>query len=204
VVQGGTCYVSGVKCAIYHRVSTAEQDQKAAVADLKKAAKRRGLTVVAVVTETGSGGRADRPGWQSILSQARSLDVVLVWALDRAGRSTLDLLSQIDHLRKAGCGLVAVSQGLEISPTGGHTTDLTLTVLAAVAQFERGMLRERTRMGLARARARGKRLGRPPVLTPSRRKVAALRKEGASWPTVAKRLRCSVWAARKAAASLEG
>lgn len=186
-----------MKAAIYHRVSTADQDPDGATRELRRAARRRGCRVVLAVTETGSGAKADRPGWAQVLEQARDLDWVFVWAIDRAGRSTLDLLGQIAQLRAAGCSLCAVSQGLElVAGESNYATTLTLQVLAACAEFERGILRERTRAGVARARARGKRLGRPPTPRPSRAMVERLRAKGATWAEIARRLQCTVWAAR--------
>lgn len=192
-----------VKALIYSRVSTADQDPRKAVPELKRACRRRGWSVTQVVTETGSGGRADRPGWQKVLAAARDADWVVVWALDRAGRSTLDLLAQVEHLRRAGCGLWAMSQGLEIGVRADHTSQLTLQVLAAVAEFERGLIRGRTRAGLERARARGAVLGRPRAKRPARAAVLRLRKAERSWAEVADELKCSVWVARSVAGEPE-
>jgi DNA invertase Pin-like site-specific DNA recombinase len=199
----GSATDPAVKALIYSRVSTADQDPRKAVAELRRACRRRGWTVTQVVTETGSGGRADRPGWQKVLAAARGIEWVVVWALDRAGRSTLDLLAQVEQLRRAGCGLWATSQGLEIGVRSDHTSQLTLQVLAAVAEFERGLIRGRTRAGLERARARGAVLGRPRAKRPARAVVLRLRRARRSWSEVAGELGCSVWVARSVAGEVE-
>lgn len=191
------CYETSMLAAIYHRVSTRDQDETGPLDQLREAALRRGLKIVLEVSETGSGSRADRPGWSQILRR-RGLDFVVVWALDRAGRSALDLLAQIRQLQRRGVTLVSVSQGLEIGPHGSHTDSLVLTMLAAIAEFERDIIRDRTRAGLVRARARGKRLGRPPTQRPTASSVARLRALHVPWREVASALGCTVWAARSA------
>jgi DNA invertase Pin-like site-specific DNA recombinase len=124
---------------------------------------------------------------------------VLVQRLDRWGRSTLDLLANLRRLRVAGVGFVAVAQGLEVRPEHDAVSDLTLTVLAAVAEFERAVIVERTLDGLAAARRAGKRLGRPiGEHAPTTERVAALRAAGRSWTEIARRLRCTIGSARRA------
>jgi len=152
------------------------------------------------IEETGSGACNDRPGLQRVLAAARSgkLDAVLVWKLDRWGRSSLDVLSNIRALESAGVRFIAISQGLDVRPGGDAMSHLILGVLASVAEFEREIIRERTRLGLGKARRAGKRLGRPPrMLSPAKaEQVRQLRSEGRSWSQVAAEVPCSVWAAR--------
>jgi DNA invertase Pin-like site-specific DNA recombinase len=171
------------RIATYHRVSTLDQNPKLAREELRAAAGRLGELAIEV-EEVGSGARNDRPGWQRVLDAARrgQLDAVVVWKLDRAGRSTLDLLANIEALRALGVRFLAVTQGLDIRPGGDAVSTLLLTMLAAVATFERDLIRERTRLGLARARVRGKRLGRRPVLSKAQAaKARQLRAAGKSW-----------------------
>jgi DNA invertase Pin-like site-specific DNA recombinase len=116
---------------------------------------------------------------------------VLVWKLDRFGRSALDVLSNIEALDRAGVSFVATTQGLETGPKAGAMGKLVATVLAAIAEFEREIIRERTRLGHAAARRKGVHIGRPPV------EVTGLMVEharelheryGYSWPRAARAL----------------
>lgn len=152
------------RVATYHRVSTLDQDPALARQELRQAAARLGELVLEV-EEVGSGARNDRPGWQRVLDSAHRglVDVVVVWKLDRAGRSTLDLLSNIESLQGVGVRFLAVTQGLDFKPGGDAMSRLLLTVLSAVSAFERDLIRERTRLGLARAKREGKRLGKAPA-----------------------------------------
>ena len=174
-------------------MSTREQNPALARAELRQAARARGLRVVLDVEETASAGKgAARPGLTSILDAAHkgALEVVIVQRLDRWGRSTLDLLSNIRKLRSAGVMFIAIAQGLEIRPAHDAVSDLTLTVLAAAAEFERAIIVERTIDGIAAARRAGKRLGRPPnPRGPKYPQVAELRKLGSSWAAIGRALR---------------
>ncbi len=118
--------------------------------------------------------------------------------VDRWGRSSLDVHSNIRALETCGVRFVAVSQGLDVRPGSDAMSHLILGVLASVAEFEREIIRERTRLGLSKARKSGKLLGRPSAkLSPAKaEQVRALRSQGRSWSQVAEQVRCSVWAAR--------
>jgi len=189
------------RIASYHRVSTLDQNPKLARTELRQAAGRLGKLVMEV-EEVGSGARNDRPGWQKVLEAARrgQVDIVVVWKLDRAGRSTLDLLANIEALRGLGVRFLAVTQGLDIKPGGDAVSTMMLTMLAAVSAFERDLIRERTRLGLAKARARGVRLGGRPVLSKAQVvKVKTLRASGSSWSQVCAKVGCSMGTARRAA-----
>jgi DNA invertase Pin-like site-specific DNA recombinase len=190
-----------LRAALYHRVSTREQNPRLARAELRSAAAARGLRVVLEVEETASGRGSVRPGLARVLGAVErgAIDVVLVQRLDRWGRSTLDLLANLRRLRSSGVGFVAIAQGLEMRPEHDAVSDLTLTVLAAVAEFERAVIIERTVEGLAAARRAGKKLGRPiGERAPAPERVAALRAVGRSWTEVARRLGCTVGSARRA------
>jgi len=191
------------RAALYHRVSTREQNPRLARVELRAAAATRGLRVVLEVEETAPGRGSVRPGLDRVLQAAErgAIDVVLVQRLDRWGRSTLDLLANLRRLRAAGVSFVAITQGLEVRPQHDAVSDLTLTVLAAVAQFERAVIVERTLDGLAAARRAGRKLGRPlGQSAPEPERVAALRAAGRSWTEIARRLRCTVGSARRALA----
>ena len=188
-----------LRIAVYHRVSTLDQDPGLARDELHAAAARLGGEVVLDIEETGSGARNDRPGLQRLMDAARrgKLDAVVVWKLDRFGRSALDVLANIRDLDAAGVRFIAMTQGIDIRPGGDAMSRLILGVLASVAEFERDLIRERTRLGMAKARAAGKRIGRPHADRPERAEVLRLREQGRSWREVAKTLGCSTWAARQ-------
>lgn len=190
-----------MKAILYHRVSTAEQDPELARAQLYAAAEQRGLDVLSYIREVGSGARGDRPGLQRVMQRVREGGVhsVLVWKLDRFGRSVIDVLTNIRTLRGAGVRFVATSQGLDIGPEGDAVSALMMHMLAAVAEFERELIRERTNAGIAKARRQGKRLGRPLARNaPDPAKVRRLRKMGHSWSQIALSMRCSTSAVRRA------
>ena len=189
-------------CALYHRVSTRDQNQKLARRELRQAALARGLRITMDVEETGSGALNNRPGLRRVMDAARKGQVgaVLVWKLDRFGRSSLDVLSNIQALTDAGVRFVAVTQGLDVKPQGDAMSHLILTVLAAVAEFERSLISERTSLAARAARRAGKAWGRRPASGPSAAQVKALRATGASWSEVARKLDCTVGMARRRAA----
>ena len=191
-----------MRAALYHRCSTLDQNPALARDELHAAAARLGAEVTLDVEETGSGARNDRPGLQRVMDAARrgKLDVVLCWKLDRFGRSALDVLANIRDLDAAGVRFIATTQGIDIRPGGDAMSRLILGVLASVAEFERDLIRERTRLGMAKARQGGKRIGRPRVPRPDPATVARLRAQGRSWSQIATDLGCSTWAARAAAA----
>jgi len=189
------------RAALYHRVSTREQNPRLARAELRAAAAARGLRVVLDVEETASGRGSIRPGLERVMDAAQrgALDVVLVQRIDRWGRSTLDLLTNIRRLRSAGVAFVAIAQGLEVRPEPDAVSELTLTILAAAAEFECAVIVERTLEGLAAAKRAGTRLGRPlGKKAPAPERVAALRALGRSWPVIARSLRCTIGSARRA------
>ena len=163
--------------AIYHRVSTIDQDPAGARRELVQAAKRYGCRVALNVEETGSGANNSRPGLGRVLEAARrgAIDAVFVWKLDRFGRSAHHMLGNIRKLVVAGVRYLASSQGIDIRPSGDSISRLLLTMLGAVAEFERSLIVERTRLGLAKARREGTRLGRPRVARPPRAEVMRLR-----------------------------
>lgn len=193
-----TPILAGPRVALYHRVSTLDQDATLARHELEAWAARQGGEIALRVEESASGAWSGRPGLQRVLAAARrgQLDAVVVWKLDRWGRSALDVLANIQALADAGVRFVAVTQGLDVKPGGDAMSRLLLGVLAAVAEFERDLIRERTRLGLDRARRAGKKLGRPRVPGPTPAAVRQLRDRGLSWSRVAAELGCTVGIAR--------
>ena len=155
--------VPRAKGVTYHRVSTRDQRPELARAELRRAAELRGIDLVEEIEETGSGARNDRPGLWRVLELAGRGEVtfVLVWKLDRLGRSTLDVLANVEELERAGVTFVATTQNLEVGPRAGAMGRLVLRILAAVAELERELISERTVLGLVAAARRGRFPGRP-------------------------------------------
>src|SRR3954447_7517342 len=116
-----------------------------------------------VYTDTASGARTDRPGLAQALSHLRAGDTLVVWRLDRLGRSLAHLIETIRELEERGVHFRSLQEQLDTGTSGGK---LVFHVFGALAQFERDLIRERTHAGLAAARARGRLFGRPEALTP--------------------------------------
>lgn len=151
-----------MRAAIYARVSTDRQTTENQTRELKALAKREGWEVVHVFEDTMSGakGRDDRKGLDAMLKAVgrREFDAVLVWSVDRIGRSLTDLLSVLMELHSKKTRLVLHQQGLD---TGTPAGKAMFQMLGVFAEFERSIIQERVRAGLERAKARGVRLGRP-------------------------------------------
>jgi DNA invertase Pin-like site-specific DNA recombinase len=111
-----------------------------------------------IFADTASGARADRPGLEEALAYVRTGDTLVVWKLDRLGRSLPHLLETVARLQERGVGFRSLTEQLDTTTSGGK---LVFHVFAALAEFERDVIRERTQAGLAAARARGRRGGRP-------------------------------------------
>src|SRR2546423_7074125 len=122
-----------------------------------------------VFTDTASGAAAERHGLEEALSHVRAGDTFVVWKLDRLGRSLPHLIETITGLQERGIGFKSLTEQIDTTTSGGK---LIFHVFAALAEFERDIIRERTTAGLEAARARGKRGGRPPALSPERIKLA--------------------------------
>lgn len=149
----------------YARVSTADQ-----CVDLQiDALKSHGVDEARIYVDVGSGRRFDRAELQAVLKAMREGDELVVWRLDRVGRSTKDLLATVEKLADRGIGFTSLQERIETTSAGGK---LMLTVFAAMAAFERDLLSERTKAGLAAARARGRQGGRPPALGPAQIRLA--------------------------------
>lgn len=116
-----------------------------------------------------SGAKVSRPGLELALEVAREDDVLVIWRLDRLGRSLKDLIQTMETLESRGIGLESLQEAIATTTSGGR---LVFHVFAALAEFERNLIRERTQAGLIAARARGRRGGRPKALDPARRRLA--------------------------------
>ncbi|MCC7540217.1 MAG: recombinase family protein [Deltaproteobacteria bacterium] len=154
----------------YARVSTAEQSLHLQRDALKKAGCKR------IFTDVASGTKTERPGLGKALDYVRGGDTLVVWKLDRLGRSLTHLIDSVHALQARKVGFRSLQESLDTRTSGGK---LVFHVFGALAEFERDIIRERTSAGLAAARARGRRGGRPRVLDEKKTALArTLHKEG--------------------------
>ena len=140
----------------YARVSTADQDLALQLDALAAAG------CGPVFEDRASGSRADRPGLRAALAYAREGDVLVTWKLDRLGRSLPHLIETVAALERRGVGFRSLTEAIDTTTPGGR---LVFHLFAALGQFERDLIRERTRAGLAAAAGRGRTGGRKPVVT---------------------------------------
>ena len=151
------------RCAIYTRVSTDDQTVENQLIILREIAERKGLTVVAefnVEGISGAKGRDKRTGFDNIIKGAvkKDFDTILVWSVDRLGRSLQDLVSFLNEIHSVGCDLYIHQSGIDSStPTG----KMMFQMVGCFAEYERSMIRARVLAGQKRAKAQGKHIGRP-------------------------------------------
>jgi len=196
------------RAAIYVRCSTVEQETDMQETELKEYCERRGWESVLYRDKGQSGAKQDRPALNSLLRdlRQRKIDVVLVWSLDRLARSLKQLLTIAEECRSMGVDLVSLKQNIDTTLPAGR---LTFSILGAVAEFERELLRERVKAGMAQARRSGKRIGRPALRRFSSgelERIRSLRKQGVSVRKLAKDFATSQWMVAKliADATVEG
>jgi DNA invertase Pin-like site-specific DNA recombinase len=176
-----------LRAGLYARVSTIDQQtlpmQNRA---MREYAVRRGWTIALQVREVGSGA-VKREAREKLLEAARrrEIDLVLVWRLDRWGRSVTDLLATLQELDHLGVGFVSLTEALDLTTPGGRAM---AGLLAIFAEFEREILRERTRAGLAHARQNGKQLGRPLTAGLQAAEIRNLHRAGVAKAEIARRL----------------
>jgi len=175
------------RAGLYARVSTNDQQTLSMQSRaLREYAARCGWTITVQIREVGSGA-VKREAREKHLEAARrrEIDVVLMWRLDRWGRSVTDLLATLQELEHLGVGLVSLTEALDLTtPTGRAMAGL----LAVFAGFEREILGERTRAGLAHARQKGKRLGRPATAAVHAAEIGKLHRAGVGKSEIARRL----------------
>ena len=155
--------------------------------ELREYAARRGFQIIEEYVDAGvSGSKESRPALNRLMSDAhrRKFDAVLVWKLDRFGRSLKHLVNALAQLESLGVAFISLRDNLDLSTPSGR---LMFQIIGAMAEFERALIQERVRAGLRNARSKGKRLGRPPVSL-DLSKITALRASGTSWREIAKEL----------------
>jgi len=168
------------RVAIYLRVSTSKQDTENQLRELSAVADRSGWDIWKIYEDagiSGAKGRDKRPGLDAMMKavNAKQFDMVAAWSVDRLGRSLTDLLGILQDLKEKGVDMFLHQQGLDTSTTAGKAM---FQMLGVFAEFERGIIRERVNAGLARARAKGTKLGRRPVEPAVEVRIRELRANG--------------------------
>jgi DNA invertase Pin-like site-specific DNA recombinase len=175
-----------MRVAIYARVSTHNgQDPQMQTRELREYCSRREWTIEGEYVDVGiSGAKDSRPELNRLMADAkrRRFDVVLVWKLDRFGRSLRHLLNALAELEAAGVVFASLTDNLDLSTPSGR---LMFQVIAAMGEFERELIRERVRSGMRNAKEKGKAIGRPKLIIDSC-EIERLRASGASWREIAK------------------
>jgi putative DNA-invertase from lambdoid prophage Rac len=177
-----------LRVGLYARVSTHDQQTiPLQIRALRDYAARRGWTIAVQIKEVGSGA-SQRELREKLLEAARrhEIDVVLVWRLDRWGRSVTDLLATLQELEHLGIGFVSLTEALDLTTPSGRAM---AGLLAVFAEFEREILRERVRAGLAQARQNGQRLGRPITAALHAAQVRKLYRASVTKAEIARRLK---------------
>jgi DNA invertase Pin-like site-specific DNA recombinase len=180
-----------MRIATYARVSTDRQDLEVQLQELRDFAARRGWTIVGAYEDVISGAHEQRPGLDRLVADAhrRTFDLVLLWKLDRLGRSLLHMVQVMDDLLRRGIDVVSATEPhLDSTTPQGR---LLRNIFASVAEYERELIRERVRAGIRRAKAKGVRLGRPSCAF-DEAKALALYRECRSWRQVARTLGVSL------------
>ena len=171
------------RVGLYARVSANGQHPEMQVAELREYAQRRGWVVSEYVDKGISGARERRPELDRLWADCRKrkIDAVVVYRYDRFARSLRQLVNALEEFRALGIDFVSVHEGVDTSTPNGR---LVFGIFASIAEFERELIRERVRSGIAAAKAKGKRLGRPRVVVDATR-IAALRAQNRSWASIA-------------------
>ena len=178
------------RVAIYARVSTDAQTTENQLRELRAAAERAGWEIVGEFVDhaiSGAKGREQRPQFDKMLKAAarRQFDVIAVWSVDRLGRSLRHLVDFIDGIHASKIDLYLHQQGIDTTTPAGKAL---FQMCGVFAEFERSMIQERVRAGLARARAQGRKLGRPTVSAETVAAVRAIRATGKGMLSIAKQL----------------
>jgi DNA invertase Pin-like site-specific DNA recombinase len=177
-----------MKVGIYARVSTQEQQTlPLQIKDLREYAKKRKWKIEVEITDIASGSKT-RPKREELLKLARQrkIDCILVWRLDRFGRSLADLITTLDELNSLGVSFVSLNESLDLTTPSGKAL---AGMLAVFAEFERSILKERVKAGIVEARSKGKAHGRPRTAANKKEEVQKLFAKGISKSEISKRLK---------------
>ncbi|MFH1558407.1 MAG: recombinase family protein, partial [Pseudomonadota bacterium] len=178
------------RVAFYFRVSTHDQTTENQRRELQAVADKAGWNVVATFENagiSGAKGRQQRPGYDALLKAItrREVDMVAAWSVDRLGRSMPDLVAFLSELHARGADLYLHQQAMDTTTPSGRAM---FQMMGVFAEFERAMIQERVKAGLARAKAEGRKLGRPTISTDIEARIRVLRAEGMGIVKVAKTL----------------
>lgn len=179
------------RVALYARVSTHVQDAEMQLREMREYCRNRGWILASEYVDTGvSASKDSRPELNRLMLDAkhRRIDAVLVWKLDRFGRSLKHLVNALAEFEALGVAFVSLKDNLDLTTPSGR---LMFQIIGAMAEFERSLIQERVRAGLRNARAKGRKLGRPTV-TVDPAEITRLRGEGRSMAKVAEYLGVSV------------
>ena len=186
-----------MRVGIYARVSTKDQNRELQLRDLRAFCAARKFSVVREYVDVGESGAKDsRPQLNELMAAARKrqVDAIVVWRFDRFARSTKHLLLALEEFRSLGIQFTSYSENIDTSSPLGQAL---FTIVSAVAQLERDLIRERVKAGLRNAKLKGKTLGRP-TLTLDRDRIARLRASGSSIRDIAAQLEVSTATVHKA------
>ncbi len=178
------------RVGIYARVSTNRQCPESQLLPLREYATARGFEIVSEYVDVISGSKDSRPELARLMADAakRRLDAVAVWKFDRFARSTRHLVTALEQFNALGVDFISLSESIDTSTPMGK---MVFTVLAAVAELELSLIRERVIMGLQRAKAQGKKLGRPRGSTQDVERIQQLKGEGLSVRQIASNMKVS-------------
>lgn len=177
------------RVALYARVSTLDkgQDPETQLVQLRQYAQARNFEIVTEYIDYASGTSEDRIQYKLMMDAAkkRKIDVVLVWRYDRFARSTQALVNALKEFQSLGIDFISYQENIDTTtPTG----ELIFHVMASLAQFESSLISQRVKAGMARAKAQGKHIARPPLAKHLQTKILALQKEGLSMNKISKTL----------------
>lgn len=187
------------RVAFYFRVSTHDQTTENQRRELQAVAEKAGWNVVATFEDagiSGAKGRQQRPGYDALLKAItrREVDMVAAWSVDRLGRSMPDLVAFLSDLHARGADLYLHQQAMDTTTPSGRAM---FQMMGVFAEFERAMIQERVKAGLARAKEEGRKLGRPTIGTDMEARIRALRAQGMGIVKVAKTLGIGVSAVQR-------
>jgi DNA invertase Pin-like site-specific DNA recombinase len=191
-----------IRAALYARISTLNhgQDPEVQLGEIREYCRRRGFAIAQEHVDKGiSGSRERRPALDKLLADCRKrlVDAVVVYRYDRFARSLRQLVNALEEFRSLGIDFISIHEGVDTSTPNGR---LVFGIFASIAEFERELIRDRVRSGLAAAKAKGKRVGRPRVAVDTSR-IASLRRQGRSWADITRETGVSNGTAQRAKAS---